>query len=107
MIRSDSPPRIARAAIATASRPDPHSRFSVTPPELSGRPSEQPRHPRKVAIVLARLVGAAEDHVVELSPVDVRVAVDQGPDRDRCKVVGATHEARRASGRSACGRSRK
>src|SRR5258708_22337016 len=38
MIRSDSPPRIARAAIATASSPEPHRRFRVTPPQLSGRP---------------------------------------------------------------------
>ena len=97
MIRSDSPPRIARAAIATASRPEPHRRLRVTPPELSGRPGEQPGHAREVAIVLARLVGAAEDHVVELAPVDVGVAVDQRLDRDRGEIVGAdATTARRA-----------
>jgi len=39
IINPDSPPRIARAAIATASSPEPHRRLSVTPPELSGSPA--------------------------------------------------------------------
>ena len=54
-----------------------------------GKPGEQSGHAREVAIVLARLVGAAEDHVVELGPVDAGIAVDQRPDRDRGEVVGA------------------
>ena len=35
-IRSASPVLMARAAMPTASMPEPHSRLSVTPPELSG-----------------------------------------------------------------------
>ena len=54
-----------------------------------GKAGEQPGHAREVAIVLAGLVGAAEDDVVELGPVDARVAVDQRADRDRGEVVGA------------------
>ena len=96
MIRSASPPRIARAAIATASRPEPHRRFRVTPPELSGKPGEQPGHAREVAIVLAGLVGAAEDDVVELGPVDAGIALDQRPDRDCGEVVGADARQRAA-----------
>ncbi len=95
-ISSDSPPRIARAAIATASSPEPHSRLRVTPPELSGKPREQAGHAREVAVVLARLVGAAEDHVVELGPIDARIALDQRADRDRGEVVGADVRERAA-----------
>ena len=75
--------------MATASRPEPHRRLKVTPPELSGKPGEQARHPREIAIILARLVGAAEDDVVELGPVDAGVAVDQRADRDGGEIVGA------------------
>ena len=35
---SASPPRMARAAIATASSPDPQSRLMVVPGTLTGRP---------------------------------------------------------------------
>ena len=41
-IRPPSPLRIVRAAIATASRPEPQSRFSVTPPAVSGSPASSP-----------------------------------------------------------------
>jgi hypothetical protein len=69
--------------------PDPHRRLRVTPPETCGRPARQAGHAGKVAIVLAGLVGAAEDDVVDLVPVDAGVAVDQRLDRDRGEIVGA------------------
>ena len=37
--RSASPARTARAAIATASSPEPHSRFTVVPGTSTGRPA--------------------------------------------------------------------
>ena len=95
MIRSASPALIARAASPTASRPEPHRRFTVTPVTVSGRPDEQRRHARDVAVVLARLVGAAEDHVVDRRRVDALVARDQRTDRQRRQVVGA-HARERA-----------
>src|SRR5690606_24802594 len=54
-----------------------------------GKAGEQRRHPGEVAIVLAGLVGAAEDDVVELVPVDSGIALDQGGDRDGREIVGA------------------
>ena len=39
MIICASPARIARAAVITASIPDPHSRFIVVPGTLSGSPA--------------------------------------------------------------------
>ena len=69
--RSRAPPRptrIGRAAIATASSPEPHRRFTVTPGTSTGRPASSARHARDVAVVLAGLVGAAVDHVVDRLP---------------------------------------
>jgi hypothetical protein len=40
--RSVSPDLMARPAVATASRPDPQRRFTVTPPTLRGRPASRP-----------------------------------------------------------------
>jgi hypothetical protein len=42
MTRSASPARIARAAIATASKPEPHSRFTVPPGTCTGRSASRP-----------------------------------------------------------------
>ena len=50
---------------------------------------QQQRHAGDVAIVLAGLVGAAEEHFVEPRPVDLVVAGDQRLDRHRGQVVGA------------------
>ena len=52
--------RIARAAAATASRPEPQSRLTVAPGTLDRQTGQQDRHARDVAVVLAGLVGAAE-----------------------------------------------
>src|SRR2546430_915630 len=46
-----------------------------------GEPGEQHRHARHVAVVLARLVGAAEDHLVELLADAVPHALQQGAER--------------------------
>ena len=54
-----------------------------------GKAGEQAGHAGEVAIVLAGLVGAAVDDVVELVPVDPRIALDQRPDRDGGEIVGA------------------
>src|SRR3546814_15668219 len=55
----------------------------------AGKAGEQPGHAGEVAIVLAGLVGAAEDDVVEVGPVHTRIAVDQRLDRDGGEIVGA------------------
>ena len=79
IIRSQSPARIARAAMPTASMPEPQSRLTVVPGTSTGRPGQQHRHAADVAVVLAGLVGAAEDQVVDLRPVHVRVALASAP----------------------------
>ncbi len=85
---SASPRRMARAAWPTASSPDAQSRFTVTPGTESGQAGEEHGHARDVAVVLAGLVGAAEDHLVERAPVHAREALHQRDDRDRREVVG-------------------
>ena len=67
-----------------------HARHAV------GQPRQEQRHARDVAVVLAGLVGAAEEHVVELFPVDMGVALPQRADRHRGEVVGA-HIGERAA----------
>src|SRR6516164_9473601 len=83
MAKSISPARTARAAVPTASSPEAHSRFSVTP-------GEQQCHARDVAVVLASLVGAAVIDLIELLPIDLRVARHQRLDRNCGEIVG-TH----------------
>jgi hypothetical protein len=63
--KSISPARIARAAAPTASRPEAHSRLSVTPGTDRRQARQQQRHARDVAVVLAGLVGAAEIDLVD------------------------------------------
>jgi hypothetical protein len=48
---------------------------------------EKKRHARNVAIVLAGLVGAADNHLVERRPVGLRIALHQRPDRDGGEIV--------------------
>ena len=59
-ISSASPVRMARAAMPTASRPEPHSRLTVVPGTLDRQAGQQRAHARDVAVVLAGLVGAAD-----------------------------------------------
>ena len=50
---------------------------------------KQGRHPRDVAVIFARLVGAAENHVIQLIPVDTGIARHQGLNRYGGQVVSA------------------
>src|SRR5208337_4427506 len=59
------------------------------PGNLLRQAREQQRHARHVAIVLARLVGAAVYDVVDRGPVDSRITLDQCSDRHRGEVIGA------------------
>src|SRR3546814_18998978 len=47
-----------------------------------GKAGEQPGHAGEVAIVLADMVGAAADDVVEVCPVQTRLEVNPRLDRD-------------------------
>ena len=60
------------------------------------QPGEQERHARDVAVVLAGLIGAAEEHFVEPRPVGLGVAGDERLDRRGREVVGA-HLGERAA----------
>ena len=62
-----SPALIERAARPMASMPEPHRRLIVVP-GTDRQPGKQPGHARDVAVVLAGLVGAAEDDVVDGTP---------------------------------------
>jgi hypothetical protein len=88
IISAASPAGIARAAVPTASRPDPHSRLTVDPQRVR-QSRQQCGHARDVAIVLARLVGAPHDHIVHRVPIDITVAGDERADRQRGQIVGA------------------
>ena len=69
---------------------------------------EQHRHPGDVAVVLARAVGVAEEHVVD--PRRGRAPGERSTQRARRRARrgrrGARRRARRRSGRTACGRRR-
>jgi hypothetical protein len=95
IIRSVSPARMARAAEPTASMPEPHSRLIVAPGTSSGRPASS-RHARDVAVVLAGLVGAAVEDVVERAPVEVGMAQHQRPDGQSGEIVGSDRGERAA-----------
>ncbi len=95
MKTSPSPTAIAWAAELTAWRPEPQSRLTVRPATSTGRPGEEERHPRHVAVVLARLVGAAEDDVLDDRRVDPG-PVDERPDDEGREVVRADRGERAA-----------
>src|SRR5205814_2303906 len=54
--------------------------------DLDRKAGEQQRHARHVAVVLARLVGAAEDDVIDVFGLDAS-ATDRLPEGDRRQVV--------------------
>ena len=54
--------------------------------DLDRKAGKQRGHAGHVPVVLAGLVGAAEDHVLELARLDAR-SLDRGLDRDRGKIV--------------------
>ena len=76
---------------------EPHRRLTVAPGTSIGQPGEQQRHARDVAVVLAGLVGAAVDDVVDRAP-SRRSALRaiSALMRDRAEVVGA-HRRERAA----------
>ena len=59
------------------------------PGDGSGQASQQHSHACDIAVVLTRLVGAAEDAVVKRVPVDPGVARGEGADRVGGEVVRA------------------
>ena len=95
MNTSPSPTAIAWAAELIAWSPEPHSRLTVRPPTSTGQPGEQHRHPGDVAVVLARLVRAAEDDVLDERRVDAGAVDDRAQD-ERGEVVGADARQRAA-----------
>ena len=50
---------------------------------------QQQTHPRNVAIILARLVGAAIEHFLDCCRIETLIAGEQCPHRHRTEVVGA------------------
>jgi hypothetical protein len=46
---------------------------------MSGSSGQQRRHARDIAVVLAGLIGAAEDDLVERAPIGVGVAATSAP----------------------------
>jgi len=55
---------------------------------------QKQRHARDIAVVLAGLVGAAEDDVVDGFPVDSPVPLDEGLEGNGAKIVGAHRRQR-------------
>ena len=74
---------MARAASVTACRPLAHSRLTVTPGTVGGRPESSVGEARDVAAVLARLRHAAEDHVADFLGLDLVARDDFLDDRRR------------------------
>ncbi len=89
MISSASPALMERAAMPTASRLEPHRRLMVLAGTCGRQAGQQRGHAAHVAVVFARLVGAAIEHIVDGGPVDGRIARDQRGDRQRAQVIGA------------------
>ena len=57
--------------------------------DAGGQPGEQRGHARDVAVVFARLIGAAHVAIVELIPVDAGVALLEHADRVGGQIVGS------------------
>ena len=55
---------------------------------------QKQRHAADVAIILARLVRAAVDHIIERRPIDFRVALDKRANRQRRQIVSANRGKR-------------
>ena len=76
-------------------QPGPAQPIDGQPADLDREAGQQHGHPRHVAVVLARLVRAAEDHVLDQRRVDAG-AVDDGPQHERGEVVRADARERPA-----------
>ena len=79
---------IARAAAATASMPEAQRRLTVAPGTDVGQTREQKRHAREVAIVLPRLIGAAQEDFVDFI-AKAGMTAHELADRRRGEIVGA------------------
>ena len=77
-------------------QPAPAQPVDGQPADLDREPGEQQRHPRDVAVVLAGLVGAAEDHVLDQRRVDARSGRRRRAIADRREVIGADRRQRAA-----------
>jgi hypothetical protein len=91
---SASPSRIARAAWFTAVSPLAHSRLTVKAGTVVGEARQQSRHTGYVAVVLARLVGAAEHDLVD------PLGVDAGLRRATARTTSAARSSGRTSARA-------
>ena len=80
IISDVSPLLIARAAIADGIHARTAQAIDGRARHLDREPGQQQRHAPDVAVVLARLVGAAVDHVIDGGPVHPGVALDQRAD---------------------------
>ena len=78
---SPSPTAIAWAAALIACRPEPHRRLTVRPPTSTGKPASSAAIRADVAVVLARLIGAAEDDVLDDRGVDAGTVDDRAQRR--------------------------
>ena len=77
------------------------------PADLDRQAGQEDGHPRDIAVVLAGLIGAAEDDVLDARGVDAR-AIDDGPQDERPPGRrDGRPRGRRRTGRSASGRPRR
>jgi hypothetical protein len=86
---SPSPAITARAGVGGRAHPRRAQAVDRLAGHGDGQPREQRGHARDVAVVLARLVGAAEHHVGHARRVEPGVAREQGADAVGGEVVGA------------------
>ena len=59
------------------------------PRHIDRQPRQQRRHPCHVAVILARLIGIAIDHIVDRGPVHARITRHQRGNRKRRQIIGA------------------
>ena len=88
MNTSPSPTAIACAARVDRLQPGAAQPVDGQAADLDREAGEEHRHPGDVAVVLAGLVGAAEDDVLDERRVDAG-AIDDGAQHERGEVVGA------------------
>ena len=99
--RSASPAAISARAVATAVRPEAHNRLTVNPGTTVRQASEERRHPCDVAVVLAGLVGRAEDDLVDVGRVHpARATASRTTSAARSS--GRSRPGHRRTGRSGC-----
>ena len=99
---------MARAAVMTASMPEPHSRLMVVPGICLGRPASSSA--MRATLRLSSPAWLAQPKMTSSTAPQVErgVALHQRPQRNGAEIVRRdTRTARRRSGRSACGRSRR